>query len=137
MIQVQGAVSSVRGATILACVGSLRQTGASRRRTWRVRLAEKTMLVCDTCGKPAVESVKFSLNGKNLVKDFCAQHLAELVKGARAPKRGRRPGTTVRKTTAKKTAAKKGPGRPRKATGATRKPAAAKRRGRPKKRVVA
>ena len=63
-------------------------------------MAEKIMLVCDTCGRAAVDSVKFSVNGRNLVKDFCSQHLAELVKDARAPRQGRRPGTTVKATAA-------------------------------------
>jgi hypothetical protein len=100
-------------------------------------MAERIMFVCDICGKPAVETVKFSVNGRNLIKDFCSQHLADLVKNARAPKRGRRPGSTGKRSSSTKTTTKKRPGRPRKATRAARKPVGAKKRGRPRKRPAA
>ena len=61
-------------------------------------MAESVVLVCDVCGRPAVQSVTFRVGARSLVKDFCATHLAELTTGARAPKRGRRPGTTVTAT---------------------------------------
>lgn len=75
-------------------------------------MAEATVLVCDVCGKPATESVTFRANGRNRVKDFCAMHLASLLEGSRAPKRGRRPGSvnsSARKSTAKRTAARRRP----------------------------
>jgi hypothetical protein len=49
-------------------------------------MAEKTMLVCDVCGKPATQSVTFKVDGRNRVKGFCEQHLSELLKGSRAPR---------------------------------------------------
>jgi hypothetical protein len=77
-------------------------------------MGEKTILVCDECGRPASESVTFRVGRRNLVKDFCATHVSELVRGARAPRRGRRPGTALatpkrrgrspKATTAKKSA---------------------------------
>ena len=79
-------------------------------------MAQAIMLVCDVCGKPEATTVTIRANERNLQKDFCAKHLAELVQGARAPKRGRRPGsvakaparkTAARKTTARTTAARK------------------------------
>ena len=82
-------------------------------------MAEKTILVCDTCGKPASETVTIRATRGNFVKDLCASHVSELVAGARKPRRGR-PKTVVARVPAKKTAA--------------RKPTAAKRRGRPRKR---
>jgi len=82
-------------------------------------MAQAIMLVCDVCGKPEATTVTIRVNERNLQKDFCAKHLAELVQGARAPKRGRRPGSVnaparkgaarkraVRKPTARKTAAR-------------------------------
>jgi hypothetical protein len=54
-------------------------------------MAERTVIVCDVCGVPAQETVSFSAGGRNLQKDLCAEHLAELTAGARAPRRGRRP----------------------------------------------
>jgi hypothetical protein len=47
------------------------------------------MIVCDVCGKNPAETVGISTGGKNYSKDLCAQHRAELLKGARAPRRGR------------------------------------------------
>ena len=55
-------------------------------------MAEKTVLVCDVCGEPARQTVRITIGTRNLVKDLCERHLAELVEGARRPKRGRRPG---------------------------------------------
>jgi hypothetical protein len=53
-------------------------------------MAEATVLVCDVCGRPAVESVTFRIGGRNRVKDLCQVHLAELEAGSRAPRRGRK-----------------------------------------------
>ena len=81
-------------------------------------MAEKTILVCDACGKPAAETVTMKTSRGNFVKDLCSTHVNELVAGARKPRPGRRKGTTVAR--AAKPAAK----------AAT---AAPKRRGRPRK----
>jgi hypothetical protein len=84
-------------------------------------MAEKTILVCDTCSKPASETVTIKTARGNFVKDLCSSHVNELTAGARKPRRGR-PRTVVasaaprKATTAKKTAgtAPKRRGRPRK-----------------------
>ena len=73
-------------------------------------MAERTIVVCDVCGKPASETVTIKVGRGNFAKDLCATHVTELIAGARRPR----------------------PGRPRKMAGAG--PAAApKRRGRPRK----
>jgi len=81
-------------------------------------MAEKTILVCDVCGKPAAETVTIRVARGNYAKDLCATHVSELVAGARKPRPGR-PRAVVASA-------------PKKAT-ATRKPTKAKRRGRPRK----
>jgi hypothetical protein len=88
-------------------------------------MSEKTILVCDTCGKPAAETVTIKAARGNFVKDLCASHVTELVAGARRPRRGR-PKTVAGGSAPKKTGAKKPAAR--KATSAT------KRRGRPRKK---
>jgi hypothetical protein len=85
-------------------------------------MAEAIVLVCDVCGKPEATTVTLRVNDKNLQKDFCSKHLAELVQGARAPKRGRRPGSVMK---AKAASARKPAARKR----VTRKPATRKRSG--------
>jgi hypothetical protein len=71
-------------------------------------MAQAIMLVCDVCGKPEATTVTIRVNERNLQKDFCSKHLAELVQGARAPKRGRRPGSVTKKpAAARKSAARK------------------------------
>ncbi len=55
-------------------------------------MAERTILVCDICGQPAAQTVTFRVGRRNLQKDYCSVHLQELTVGARAPRRGRRPG---------------------------------------------
>jgi hypothetical protein len=81
-------------------------------------MAEKTILVCDACGKPAVETVTMKTSRGNFVKDLCGTHVNELVAGARKPRPGRRKGTTVAASAAKPAApaaaAPKKRGRPRK-----------------------
>jgi hypothetical protein len=52
-------------------------------------MAEKTILVCDVCGRPAAESVTIKLARGNFVKDMCSSHVNELIAGARRPRRGR------------------------------------------------
>jgi topoisomerase IA-like protein len=69
-------------------------------------MAEKTILVCDACGKPAVETVTIKAARGNFVKDLCATHVNELVSGARRPRRGR-PKTVAARPAASKPAAKK------------------------------
>jgi len=74
------------------------------------------MLVCDTCGRPAAETVMLRTSKGNRQRDYCNEHLDELLAPSRAPKRGRRPGsagakasstTKARKPNAKRTAKKK------------------------------
>jgi hypothetical protein len=88
-------------------------------------MAEKTILVCDTCGKPAAETVTIKAARGNFVKDLCVSHVNELVAGARRPRRGRPKAVVAGRATSarKKTAT-------RKATSAP------KRRGRPRKKVA-
>lgn len=86
-------------------------------------MAEKTILVCDACGKPATETVTIRVARGNFVKDLCAAHVSELIGGARKPRPGRRKGVAVGKAAAKKPVARK----PRSAK------TPARRRGRPKK----
>ena len=71
-------------------------------------MAEKTIVVCDVCGKPATETVTIKVARGNYAKDLCATHVTELIAGARRPR----------------------PGRPRKMAGGSAAPA---RRGRPRK----
>ena len=71
-------------------------------------MAEKTIVVCDVCGKPATETVTIKVARGNYAKDLCATHVTELIAGARRPR----------------------PGRPRKMAGGAAAPA---RRGRPRK----
>ena len=87
-------------------------------------MAEKTILVCDACGKPASETVTIRVGRVNFVKDLCAAHVSELTAGARKPRPGRRKGVVAAPSAPRKTAARKTSGR---------KPAA-KRRGRPRKK---
>jgi hypothetical protein len=57
-------------------------------------MAERVVVVCDVCGRPAGESVTFRIGNRTLAKDLCHTHVQELVRNARAPKRGRRPAAT-------------------------------------------
>ena len=52
-------------------------------------MAEKTIVVCDVCGKPASETVTIKVARGNFAKDLCANHVTELVAGARRPRPGR------------------------------------------------
>jgi hypothetical protein len=85
-------------------------------------MAERTILVCDTCGRPAAETVTVRVERGNFVKDLCSTHIDELLSGARKPRPGRRKSVTA------PAAAKPAP-----------KPAAAapKKRGRPRKTPAA
>lgn len=86
-------------------------------------MAEKTILVCDVCGRPSEETVTIKVKRGNFVKDLCATHVNELVAGGRKPRPGRRPGTTVKRSAAKRSGTKR--------SGSKR--SGAKRRGRPPK----
>ena len=74
-------------------------------------MAERPIVVCDVCGKPATETVTIKIARGNFAKDLCATHVTELVAGARRPR----------------------PGRPRKMAGSAEAASAPKRRGRPRK----
>jgi hypothetical protein len=58
-------------------------------------MAEKVVLVCDDCGDPAEESVRFKVGTRTLEKDLCRKHTQELVRSAHSPRRGRRSGVAV------------------------------------------
>ena len=53
-------------------------------------MSESVVLVCDVCGHPATVTVPFTMRGQNWQKDLCDTHAAELLRGARTPRRGRR-----------------------------------------------
>jgi hypothetical protein len=89
-------------------------------------MAEALVLVCDICGKPEASTVTFRVGNRNLQKDFCAKHLGELVRGARTPKRGRRPKSASPSSAA--TAARARRRSPVRKKAATRKRTAAKSR---------
>jgi hypothetical protein len=84
-------------------------------------MAERTILVCDDCGRPATTSVMIRINGRNLVKDLCDQDARALVRNARTPKRGRKPGTVLAPSSLGE---RRGPGRPK---GSTSKRSSSKR----------
>ena len=58
-------------------------------------MAEKTILVCDACGRPAAETITIKVSRGNFVKDLCSNHVNELVAGARKPRPGRRKGVVA------------------------------------------
>jgi hypothetical protein len=100
-------------------------------------MAERLLLVCDTCGKPAVETVTLRTSSGNRQRDYCTEHLSELLAGSRVPKRGRRPGSSNASSAAKAPRRKKVTGRTKpttrtKATG--RKKSTARRASPAKKR---
>jgi hypothetical protein len=84
-------------------------------------MAEKMILVCDACGRPATETVTIRVGRGNFVKDLCSVHVSEIIAGARKPRPGRR--KAVVSTPSARTAAR------------TASPA--KRRGRPRKKASA
>jgi hypothetical protein len=77
-------------------------------------MAEKTIVVCDVCGKPATEMVTIKTSRGNFVKDLCGQHVTDMTAGARKPRPGR-----PRKMGGTSTSAPRRRGRPRKPTAAT------------------
>jgi hypothetical protein len=86
-------------------------------------MAEKTVVVCDVCGKPAAETVTIKVARGNYAKDLCAAHVTELIAGARRP----RPGRPRKMAGAAPAATPKRRGRPRKAAGRPKKAAGRKR----------
>lgn len=52
-------------------------------------MAQALVVVCDVCGRPAVETVSLKVAARGYQKDVCQAHLDEMIKGARAPRRGR------------------------------------------------
>ena len=76
-------------------------------------MAEKTILVCDTCGRPAAETITIKVARGNFVKDLCSTHVNEVIAGARKPRPGRRK-AVVGSAKPKTLAAPKKRGRPRK-----------------------
>ena len=84
-------------------------------------MAERTILVCDDCGRPATTSATIRINGRNLVKDLCDQDARALVRNARTPKRGRKAATVLAPSSLGE---RRGPGRPK---GSTSKRTTAKR----------
>ena len=97
-------------------------------------MGERTILVCDVCGKPASQTVTIRVGRRNLVKDFCSTHLSQLTAGARAPRRGRR--KSIVSGAAGPSASSARRGRPTKRAAARKtvsKKSGARRRGRPRK----
>jgi hypothetical protein len=80
-------------------------------------MAERTIVVCDVCGKPATETVTIKVARGNFAKDLCANHVTELIAGARRP----RPGRPRKMAGSAPTTAPTRRGRPRKAAGGRRK----------------
>ena len=74
-------------------------------------MAERVIVVCDVCGKSPCDTVGISIGDKSYRKDLCAEHLAELLRGTRAPRRGR-PAAVRTKAAAAPPAAPRRPGRP-------------------------
>jgi hypothetical protein len=92
-------------------------------------MAERTVIVCDSCGEIAAERVSIRAGGRALQKDLCATHLAELLRGANPARRGRPPATmTGTPTPAATASAPKRRGRPPKAAATST--AGARRRSR-------
>ena len=102
-------------------------------------MAERVMLVCDTCGKPASETVGIRAGGRSLQKDVCDAHLAELTNGARQARRGRPRGSTSKRAAASGPRKKAAARSPRKKTASRKKSSRKKaaRRGRPRSRSAA
>src|SRR5947209_11444750 len=83
-------------------------------------IGERTILVCDVCGRPAVQTATIRVGGRNFVKDYCATHLSELTSGARAPRRGRRPAVVSAGKSAQGATTPRRRGRPPKSASAKR-----------------
>ncbi|HEX7248322.1 MAG TPA: hypothetical protein VF351_09510 [Actinomycetota bacterium] len=71
-------------------------------------MAEKTILVCDACGRPAAETITIKVSKGNFVKDMCSTHVNELVAGARRPRPGRRKGVVAKSGATQSTPKRRG-----------------------------
>ena len=91
-------------------------------------MGERTILVCDVCGRPAVQSVTIKVGRQNWTKDLCQVHEDDLTAGARKPRPGRRRAVVA---TGDVVTPPKRRGRPPKSASAGG--GAPKRRGRPPK----
>lgn len=105
-------------------------------------MAEKTILVCDACGRPATETVTIKVDRGNFVKDLCGIHVNELVAGARKPRPGRRKAVVgasggAAAPTSRKSAARKSPARKSSARKSPARKTGARKRGRPRKTAAA
>jgi hypothetical protein len=89
-------------------------------------MSEKTILVCDACGRPAAETVTIRVGRGNFVKDLCSVHVSEMIAGARKPRPGRRKGV-VSSPAAKTAGPSKRRGRPRTKASARKKSGARKK----------
>jgi hypothetical protein len=74
-------------------------------------MAQAVVVVCDVCGKAPAETVTIRVGARSYQKDVCGPHRDELLKGARAPRRGRprsKPATApvVRRTATRKASSK-------------------------------
>ncbi|GIU98366.1 MAG: hypothetical protein KatS3mg013_2169 [Actinomycetota bacterium] len=80
-------------------------------------MAETVVLVCDVCGKAAAETVTIRTQRGNALKDLCAPHVEELLRGTRKPRRGRprKAATAPASTPVRRSAASARRGRPRSA----------------------
>jgi hypothetical protein len=52
-------------------------------------MSEALILVCDVCGDSASTTVTLKIGRRSLWKDLCDAHLADLMEGGRAVRRGR------------------------------------------------
>jgi hypothetical protein len=71
-----------------------------------LEMAQALLIVSDVCGRPAVETVSLKVTARGYQKDVCQAHLDEMIKAARAPRRGR-PRTKPATVSAGRTAAKR------------------------------
>jgi hypothetical protein len=74
-------------------------------------MAEKTILVCDRCGKDGAQRVQVVVGTRRLVTDLCSTHLTELTSVARPLRRTRRSASSGGKTTRGRPSAKKSNGK--------------------------
>jgi hypothetical protein len=88
-------------------------------------MAERVMLVCDLCGRPAERSITMRVDGRNLVIDVCEPDTRMLTKSARPARRGR-PKTVLDAAAVNQRRQRRAPSSKRKAKASTRrrKPAA-------------
>ncbi len=70
-------------------------------------MAQALVVVCDVCRKPAVETVSLKVAARGYQKDVCQTHLDEMIKGARAPRRGRPRTKPAASSASKRTASAK------------------------------